>query len=180
MYRQADWLMGEAGRIQHIEQVRKMVGEHTRLITCMAQWNGQDPTRAVPEAVEAGVGLYGFRQAGWGGHHCAGPHPPPSGLRPEDPKDAGPRSFRMANGQIALGMTFEGERKIIAGKLEGQLDLGKPWGEEEFLTGGKPASPVPLKEIQVSSAGEALEIAVPAGMTDGNPVSLVIEWGNAR
>ena len=29
MYRQADWLMGEAGRIQHIEQVRKMVGEHT-------------------------------------------------------------------------------------------------------------------------------------------------------
>ncbi len=40
----------------------------------------------------------------------------------------------MANGQIAVGMTFEGERKIIAGKLESQLDLGKPWGEEEFLT----------------------------------------------
>ena len=133
---------------------------------------------------------------------------------PEDPKDAGPRSFRMANGRIALGMTFEGERKIIAGKLEGQLDLGKPWGEEEFLTkqcletnarlqlpnsgeiegqtrsalrkqgqpplSGKPESPVTLKDIRVSSEGEALEIVVPAAVAAGNPDSLVIEWGNAR
>jgi len=86
----------------------------------------------------------------------------------------------MANGQIALGMTFEGERKIIAGKLEGRLDLGKPWGEEEFLTSGKPESPVTLKDIRVSSEGEALEVVVPAGMAAGNPDSLVIEWGNAR
>jgi hypothetical protein len=77
-------------------------------------------------------------------------------------------------------MTFEGERKIIAGKLEGQLDLGKPWGEEEFLAGGKPESPVMLKDIRVSSEGEALEIVIPAGMAASNPDSLVIEWGNAR
>jgi hypothetical protein len=60
MYRQADWLMGETGDIETIEQVRKMIGKHTRLISCMARWNGQDPTQAVPDAVEAGVGLYGF------------------------------------------------------------------------------------------------------------------------
>jgi hypothetical protein len=99
---------------------------------------------------------------------------------PADPKDAGPRSFRMANGQIALGMTFEGERKVIAGKLAGQLDLCKPWGEEKFLTGGQPESSLTLKDIRVSSEGEALEIVVPAGMAAGNPDCLVIEWGNAR
>jgi hypothetical protein len=99
---------------------------------------------------------------------------------PADPKDAGPRSFRMANGQIAFGMTFQGERKFIAGKLEGQLDLGKPWGEEKFLTVGKPESPVTLKDVRVSSEGEALEIVVPAAMAIGNPDCLVIEWGNAR
>ena len=60
MYRQADWLMAEAGNMKHIQQAKSMIGPHTRLITCMAQWNGQDPTKAVPDAVEAGVGLYGF------------------------------------------------------------------------------------------------------------------------
>jgi hypothetical protein len=275
MYRQADWLMCEAGRIEHIEQVRKMVGEHARLITCMAQWNGQDPTRAVPEAVEAEVGLCGFARPGGSGtigldrilprqvcelsgdqqniavlaraYHGASldamwvdgkfvepDTKPPVRIRfkrrrgfqdtariefeqgsasvtirnpyqsgraeltrtgdawpaeltirllkrnPADPKDAGPRSFRMANGRIAFGMTFEGERKIIAGELEGQLDLGKPWGEEEFLSSGKPESPVTLNDIRVSSQGDALEVVVPAAMADGNPNSLVIEWGNAR
>lgn len=60
MYREADWLMNEAGSMKGIEQVKGMVGEHTRLITCMALWNGQDAAEAVPEALEAGVGLYGF------------------------------------------------------------------------------------------------------------------------
>lgn len=60
MYRQVDWLMCEVGSMDHIRRVKSMVGPHTRLITCMAQWNGADPTRAVPEAREAGVGLYGF------------------------------------------------------------------------------------------------------------------------
>jgi hypothetical protein len=98
----------------------------------------------------------------------------------KDPKDAGPKSFRMANGQIAFGMTFDGNKKTITGELEGQLDLGKPWGEEEFLAGGNPESRVPLKEIQVSSEGEALEIVVPAEMATGTPETLVLEWGNAR
>jgi|GEM_PF-339406 len=60
MYKEADWLMNEAGSIEHIKQVEEMVGEHTRMITCMARWNGQDATEAVPAALAAGVGLYGF------------------------------------------------------------------------------------------------------------------------
>ena len=39
---------------------KAMVGKHTRLITCLAKWNGQDATKVVPEALKAGVGLYGF------------------------------------------------------------------------------------------------------------------------
>jgi len=60
MYRQADWLMNEAGSIHGIDQVKDMVGEHARLITCLARWNNQDATTVVPEALAAGVGLYGF------------------------------------------------------------------------------------------------------------------------
>lgn len=275
MYRQADWLMAEAGRIKHIEQVRKMVGKQTRLITCMARWNGQDPTQAVPEAVKAGVGLYGFARPGGSGtidlnrilprqvcelsednqniavlaraYHGAsldamwvdGKFVEPDTIPPfrikfkrrrgwqdtaridydkdtasvtirnpyqsgraeltrtgdtwpgkltirllkrnaKDPKDIGPKSFRMANGRVAFGMTFEGEKKRVAGKLEGQLDLGKPWGEVKFLNSFKPESPVTLKDIRVSSEGEALEIVVPVEMAAGNPEILVIEWGNAR
>ncbi|MDP7287539.1 MAG: hypothetical protein QGH94_06070 [Phycisphaerae bacterium] len=276
MYRQADWVMGEAGRIEHIEDARKMVGKHTRMITCMALWNGQDPTSAVPEAIKAGIGLYGFAKPGGDGtlglnkilprqiceltgdaqsiavlaraYHGVSPDAlwvdgkfvepktkPPFRIKfkrrrrgwqdtariefdrnsasvtirnpyqsgraeltrtgdtwpgkltigllkrnPKDPKDTGPKSFRMANGRIAFGMVLQGEKKTIAGKLAGQLDLGKPWGEEKFLSGGAPKSPVRLKEIQVSSKGDALEIVVPTEVTTGNPASLVIEWGNAR
>ncbi len=60
MYKQADWIMGEAGRISEIEKMKPMVGKDTHLITCMALWNGQDATKAVPEALAAGIGLYGF------------------------------------------------------------------------------------------------------------------------
>ncbi len=60
MYREADWLMNEAGDMQGIHAVKPMIGEHTRLITCLAHWNRQDATQVVPQALEAGVGLYGF------------------------------------------------------------------------------------------------------------------------
>lgn len=40
--------------------MKSMVGEHTRLITCLAHWNRRDATQVVPEALAAGVGLYGF------------------------------------------------------------------------------------------------------------------------
>lgn len=60
MYREADWIMNESGDMKRIAAVKSMVGPHTRLITCLARWNGQDATKVVPEALAAGVGLYGF------------------------------------------------------------------------------------------------------------------------
>ena len=60
MYKEADWLMNESGDMKRIDQVRSMVGKHTRLITCLARWNKKDATKVVPEALKAGVGLYGF------------------------------------------------------------------------------------------------------------------------
>ena len=60
MFRQADILMNEAGSVREVEKIRPLVGEHTRLVTCLAKWNGQDPGKIVPEALEKGIGLYGF------------------------------------------------------------------------------------------------------------------------
>ena len=52
--------MNESGDMRRIEAVKSMIGKHTRLITCPARWNNQDATKVVPEALAAGVGLYGF------------------------------------------------------------------------------------------------------------------------
>ncbi len=60
MYKDVDWIMNEAGDMARIEKVKNMVGKETRLITCLALWNGKEPTQVVPEALAAGVGLYGF------------------------------------------------------------------------------------------------------------------------
>ncbi len=60
MYKEVDWLMGEAGKLSEITKAKSMVGKDTHLITCLALWNGQDATVAVPEALAEGVGLYGF------------------------------------------------------------------------------------------------------------------------
>jgi len=60
MFKQIDWLMNEAGDMSGVQAVRNMVGDQTRLITCLAQWNGQDAVKVVPKAIESGVGLYGF------------------------------------------------------------------------------------------------------------------------
>ena len=64
MFQQIDWLMNEAGDMEGVEAVRNMVGEKTRLITCLANWNKQDPKVVVPSAIDAGVGLYGFTKPG--------------------------------------------------------------------------------------------------------------------
>ena len=64
MYKEVDWLMNEGGDLKRIKAIKPMVGKDTRLITCLANWNGQDPTKVVPEALKAGVGLYGFAKPG--------------------------------------------------------------------------------------------------------------------
>ena len=60
MFQEVDWLMNEEGDIKKIDSIRSMVGEHTKLITCLARWNKKDAKTVVADAKQAGVGLYGF------------------------------------------------------------------------------------------------------------------------
>jgi hypothetical protein len=60
MFREVDWLMAETGDNKALKEIRGMVGPHTRLITCLAAWNNADPSVVIPEAMEHGIGLYGF------------------------------------------------------------------------------------------------------------------------
>ena len=64
MYKEADWLMNEAGDLKRIKAIEPMIGKHTRLITCLARWNRQDATKVVPAALKEGIGLYGFARPG--------------------------------------------------------------------------------------------------------------------
>jgi len=60
MLHEIDWLMNEAGDIASTEIVQGSIGDQTKLITCLANWNQQDPTKVIPYAIKAKVGLYGF------------------------------------------------------------------------------------------------------------------------
>nr|MBA4167410.1 hypothetical protein [Chitinophagaceae bacterium] len=60
MFRQADWLMNEAGDRASTSAMKNMVGKHTKLITCLAEWNGQNPDDIVPAAIRDNIALYGF------------------------------------------------------------------------------------------------------------------------
>ncbi len=60
MFKEVDWLMNEGGDLKRIKAIEPMIGKHTRLITCLANWNRQDATSVVPAALKEGVGLYGF------------------------------------------------------------------------------------------------------------------------
>jgi hypothetical protein len=60
MFRETDILMNEAGDLEGVEATRGMVGPQTRLLTCLANWNGKDPSDIVPGAIKANIGLYGF------------------------------------------------------------------------------------------------------------------------
>jgi len=62
MFREVDWLMAETGDNKALKEIRDMVGPHTRLITCLAAWNNADPSVVIAEAIEHGIGLYGFCQ----------------------------------------------------------------------------------------------------------------------
>lgn len=62
--RETDWLLNEAGDRQRTADAKRMIGPHTRLVTCLANWNQQDPMQIVPAALQEGIGLYGFTQPG--------------------------------------------------------------------------------------------------------------------
>jgi hypothetical protein len=60
LLKEVDWLMNEAGDIARTQAMHDLVGAETKLITCLASWNGQNPAEVVPDAMLQGVGLYGF------------------------------------------------------------------------------------------------------------------------
>ncbi len=60
MLKEVDWVLNEAGDIATTNSVHSMVGNHTRLVTCLANWNRQDPVKIIPAAIKEKVGLYGF------------------------------------------------------------------------------------------------------------------------
>jgi hypothetical protein len=62
--RETDWLLNEAGDLERTADAKRMSGPHTRLITCLANWNAQDPMKIVPAALKEGIGLYGFTKPG--------------------------------------------------------------------------------------------------------------------
>ena len=64
MFKEVDWLMNEAGDMERIKAIEPMIGEHTRLLTCLANWNKQDPALIIPAALKAGIGLFGFSRPG--------------------------------------------------------------------------------------------------------------------
>lgn len=60
MLKEVDWVLNEAGDIATTQTVRSKLGVHTRLVTCLANWNKQNPLEVIPAALKEKVGLYGF------------------------------------------------------------------------------------------------------------------------
>ena len=60
LLQEVDWLMNEAGDIERTKVMRDLAGSEIKLITCLANWNKQDPSEIVPAALRENVGLYGF------------------------------------------------------------------------------------------------------------------------
>ncbi|MDZ7608847.1 MAG: hypothetical protein U5K79_25445 [Cyclobacteriaceae bacterium] len=60
MFQEIDWLMNEEGDLSRIDSIKNMVGDNTRLITCLANWNKKHVPTVVADAMTTGVGLYGF------------------------------------------------------------------------------------------------------------------------
>jgi uncharacterized lipoprotein YddW (UPF0748 family) len=91
MFQEVDWLMNEEGDIKKIDSIKNMVGDHTQLITCLANWNKKDAKEVVADAAKADIGLYGFTK------------PDPNSLKPNmDHYFASPID------------SFHGDDKIIA------------------------------------------------------------------
>jgi hypothetical protein len=63
LFKEVDWLMNEAGDIEGIKKIKQMVGDHTRLITCVVGWGDMHNARVLSlSARKEGFGVYGFSQ----------------------------------------------------------------------------------------------------------------------
>jgi hypothetical protein len=62
-----DWILNEAGDIERTKVLMsKLTNPNTKLLTCLAKWNGQDAREVVPKAIELKLGLYGFTKPALG------------------------------------------------------------------------------------------------------------------
>jgi hypothetical protein len=52
--------LNEAGDTSTTASAQAMLGKQTKMITCLANWNGQDAAVVIPDAVRKNIGLYGF------------------------------------------------------------------------------------------------------------------------
>ncbi len=82
LLKEVDWLMNEAGDIAGTESMHDLIGADTKLITCLANWNKQDPAKVVPAAIKAKIGLYGFTKP------VVGPHMLPVNYYLSNPEDS--------------------------------------------------------------------------------------------
>ena len=60
MLREVDWVLNEAGDTATTSSAQAMLGKNTKMITCLANWNGQDAAVVIPDAIKKNIGLYGF------------------------------------------------------------------------------------------------------------------------
>ena len=60
MLKEVNRVLNEAGDTSTTASARSMLGPKTRMITRLANWNGQDAAKVIPTAVGEKVGLYGF------------------------------------------------------------------------------------------------------------------------
>lgn len=60
MLKEVDWVLNEAGDTATTTSARSMLGPETRMVTCLANWNGQDAAIVIPDALKKSIGLYGF------------------------------------------------------------------------------------------------------------------------
>lgn len=136
--KETDWLLNEAGDIKRTNDAKRMIGPQTRLVTCLALWNGQDPGTVVPDAKKNNTGLYGFTK------------PTQGNLKP-------PASFYLGNPVTS----FKGDDRNIAALARAYLGLPQELVQPDtantatWTNALKPAG-IPKGEIAITAEGKAL------------------------
>lgn len=87
-----------------------------------------------------------------------------------------PKNFRMSNGSLGFRVSFEDGRAAQIGSAKVQMEVRKPWMKESVV--GDPTEKHRLIQISTSQTDEHIEITIPAAIFEGNPPSVVYEWGD--
>lgn len=129
MYKEVDWFMGESGRLEEILKIRPKLGKHTRLITCMSDFGGSKAETQVPEALKAGVGVYGYAK-------------PEYGTRENGGNPGGIIDLKRVLGSQLTELTGNRKRIAVMARVYGGKSLDSVWKDGEFV---EPKQPDPFK-----------------------------------